>query len=141
MRTLAILALVAGGACTMGPRYKPETVIGPSAHVGASAMSDSSRRFFDSLAVARARDSLAANEYLAPRPRLQVGETNATAWLDIIHDSTLVALIDVALRQNRDVQAAVARINEFRANVGVARAPLDPMRAGLAAIAEDLRGR
>lgn len=126
MRRLSILGLGLAGACAMGPRYQPETVIAPSEHVGASRMSDSSRRFFDSLAVERARDSLAANEYITPRPRLQVGETNRTAWLDIIHDSTLVALIDVALRQNRDVQAAVARINEFRANVGVARAPLLP---------------
>lgn len=126
MRRVLLLPLAVAGGCMMGPRYKPETVIAPSEHVGASPMSDSSRRFFDSLAVERARDSLAANEYLAPRPRLQVSEANSTAWLDIIHDSTLVTLIDVALRQNRDVQAAVARINEFRADVGVARSPLLP---------------
>jgi multidrug efflux system outer membrane protein len=89
-------------------------------------MSDSSQRFFDSLAVERARDSLVANEYSVARPELNATTASAAAWLDILHDSTLVALVDQALHQNRDMQAAVARINEYRANVGVARAPLVP---------------
>jgi multidrug efflux system outer membrane protein len=89
-------------------------------------MSDSSQRFFDSLAVERARDSLVANEYSVARPELNATMASAAAWLDILHDSTLVALVDQALHQNRDMQAAVARINEYRANVGVARAPLVP---------------
>jgi multidrug efflux system outer membrane protein len=110
----------------MGPRYRAETVIAPSERVGASRLSDSSRRFFDSLAVERARDSLVVNEYSVPRPRLDLSGPTAAAWLDIIHDSTLVSLIDVALRQNRDIQGAVARINEFRADVGAARSPLLP---------------
>lgn len=126
MRRRIVMGLVLATACSMGPRYRPETVIAPSAHVGASPMSDSSRRFFDSLAVARARDSLAVNEYVVPRPRVDAASAASASWLDILHDSTLVALIDQALQQNRDIQAAVARINEFRADVGVARAPLVP---------------
>lgn len=122
MRRRIVMGLVLATACSMGPRYRPETVIAPSAHVGASPMSDSSRRFFDSLAVARARDSLAVNEYVVPRPRVDAASAASASWLDILHDSTLVALIDQALQQNRDIQAAVARINEFRADVGVARA-------------------
>ena len=42
--------------------------------------------------------------------------------MDIIPDSNLVGLVDRAIRQNRDVQFAIARMNEFRANVGIARA-------------------
>ena len=126
MRRTILGGLVLGTACSMGPRYRPETVIAPSEHIGAARMSDSSRRFFDSLAVERARDSLVANEYVVPRPQLDAASAGAAAWLDILHDSTLVALVDQALRQNRDLQATVARINEYRANVGVARAPLLP---------------
>lgn len=126
MRRVALVGLLFGAACSMGPRYRPETVIAPSEHIGVSRMSDSSRRFFDSLAVERARDSLGANEYAVPRPELNAATAGAAAWLDILHDSTLVSLIDQALHQNRDLQAAVARINEYRADVGVARAPLVP---------------
>lgn len=126
MRRLALCALALGTGCAMGPRYRPESVIAPSEHIGTSRLSDSSRTFFDSLAVERARDSLVANEYSIPRPQLNVTETTGAAWLDILHDSTLVSLIDLALRQNRDVQAAVARIDEYRANLGIARAPLVP---------------
>jgi multidrug efflux system outer membrane protein len=126
MRRSMVFGAVLVTACAMGPRYKPETVIAPSERIGASRLSDSSRRFFDSLAVERARDSLVANEYSVPRPQLDAATASSAAWLDILHDSTLVSLIDVALRQNRDLQAAVARINEYRADVGVARAPLLP---------------
>jgi multidrug efflux system outer membrane protein len=123
---LGALGAALATACTIGPKYKPATVIAPAERLGAPAMSDSSRHFFDSLAVERARDSMVERVPVAPRPVLDAAAMNATAWLDIIHDTTLVALVDVALRQNRDLQAAVARINEFRANVGIARGPLLP---------------
>jgi len=127
MRGVIVLsALLGAAACSLGPRYRPETVIPPSEQVGAARLSDSSRRFFDSLSVERAKDSLVASEYSIPRPQLSAATASSAAWLDILHDSTLVSLIDLALRQNRDLQAAVARINEFRADVGVAQAPLLP---------------
>ena len=83
-------------------------------------------RFFDSLAVERARDSVPMGLPNAPRPTLDAATANAAAWLDIIHDTTLVSLVGVAIRQNRDLQAAIARIREFRADVGIARGPLLP---------------
>jgi multidrug efflux system outer membrane protein len=101
-------------------------VIAPSEHIGAGRMSDSSRRFFDSLAVERSRDSIALELSAPRRPQLNESGMAAAAWLDIIHDTTLVSLIDLALRQNRDLQMALARVNEYRADVGVARAPLVP---------------
>jgi outer membrane protein, multidrug efflux system len=121
----ALGALVAA-ACTVGPKYKPVTVIPPAARIGAAQPSDSSRRFFDSLAVERARDSVPATLPNAPRPVLDAATANAAAWVDIIHDTTLVSLVELAVRQNRQVQTALARINEFRANVGLARGPLLP---------------
>jgi multidrug efflux system outer membrane protein len=119
-------ALAAATGCTMGPRYTPETAIAPSERVGVSRLSDSSRRFFDSLAVERLRDSLPEPALDTMHPTLTPANVSAAAWLDIIHDSTLVSLVDVALRQNRDLRAAIARIDEYRADVGVARGPLVP---------------
>ena len=126
MRRVLFVAAIAAGACTVGPKYKPQTVIAPATKIGAPRLSDSSRHFFDSLAVERARDSLPFAALRVPRPTLSAAAANAAAWLDILHDSTLVDLVDVALKQNRDVQLAIARINEFRADVGVARGPLMP---------------
>jgi multidrug efflux system outer membrane protein len=114
--------LVLAASCTP-PAYKPVTVIAPDQRVGAPRSSDSTRRFFDSLAVERRKDASVA------RPeRLTLTESSASsaAWLDIIHDPTLARLVETAVSQNRNVQVAIARINEYRANVGIARAPLLP---------------
>jgi outer membrane protein, multidrug efflux system len=123
MRRVIIVLAAGAAACTVGPKYKPETVIAPTERIGAPRLSDSSRHFFDSLAVERARDSVRSAASNVPR---QTFNAAGAAWLDIVHDSMLVQLVDVALKQNRDVQLAVARINEFRADVGVARGPLLP---------------
>jgi multidrug efflux system outer membrane protein len=121
------LALAAGVvSCTVGPTYRPETAIAPDQHIGVSRLSDSSRQFFDSLALERARDSARVMQPVAARQTLSGASINSAAWLDIIRDSTLVHLVETALRQNRNLQVAVARINEFRADVGVARGPLLP---------------
>jgi multidrug efflux system outer membrane protein len=48
------------------------------------------------------------------------------AWLDILQDSVLSRLVTTALRQNSDVAVARARVEEYRALEGVARAPLFP---------------
>lgn len=121
----ALGATIAVG-CTVGPKYKPDVVIAPAERIGAPVLSDSSRRFFDSLAVERARDSAPAQTLGAPPPMLNAAAANGAAWLDIIRDTTLVSLVDLALRQNRDLRGAIARIDEFRADVGIARGPLMP---------------
>jgi len=121
---LAAAALVA--ACTVGPRYTPETVVPPAQRVGAIRMSDSSRAFFDSLAAARSRDTALALRRPAMRELAVRDSLESVAWLDVIRDSSLVRLVDLALRQNRNLQLAAARISEYRAAVGVARAPLLP---------------
>jgi outer membrane protein, multidrug efflux system len=89
-------------------------------------MSDSSRRFFDSLSVARRRDTTMVAPLSVPRASLSDATVSSMAWLDIIRDSTLVRLVETALRQNRNLQIVIARINEYRADVGIARGPLLP---------------
>lgn len=125
-RPAAALLLLAAAGCAVGPHYHPEAVVPASTRVGAAASSDSARAFFDSLATARDNDTLSAPDG-ALAARLVLPDSLASlAWLDIFHDSTVVELVKTALSQNRDLQTAVARIREFRAEVGVARAPLFP---------------
>ena len=42
-------------------------------------------------------------------------------WWEVYHDSTLQELIRVALKENRDIRVAIARVNEARALLGIAR--------------------
>ncbi|HEY4129332.1 MAG TPA: efflux transporter outer membrane subunit [Gemmatimonadaceae bacterium] len=126
-RSLLLIATsFAFGACIKGPRYQPETVIAPSQKLGAPRSSDSSRHFFDSLAVERRRDSVPALIPVRDRVTLNDASVTSMAWMTIIHDSALVQLVETALRQNRDLRVAVARIDEYRADVRVARAPQLP---------------
>ena len=124
-RLVAALALLPA-ACVAGPGYVPPTVVAPSQQLGSGRMSDSTRAFFDSLAVERRRDTVRATRGPLVRQMTSTDASAAVAWLDLFRDSSLVRLVDLALRQNRNLQIAVARINEFRAAVGAARGPLLP---------------
>jgi len=117
---------LAVAACTAGPVYRPEQVITPTQRIGAERSSDSSRRFFDSLAVERQRDSVRVLPAPASRTTIDEASSSGLAWMNIIRDSTLAHLVETALRQNRDLRIAAARIDEYRADVGVARGPLAP---------------
>ena len=128
---LGLCALVS--ACAVSGGYHPApavpeaTRVGDGAHAGARA--DSTRAFFDSLSVARAADTAAALPARpAPQPpRALAAEALADlSWLDILRDSALTRLVAQALRQNRDVAFAQARIDEYRALAGAARSPLLP---------------
>jgi multidrug efflux system outer membrane protein len=120
-----LAALVAG--CAVGPSYHPEQVVPAATKVGAARSSDTARAFFDSLATARESDTLPANAGPRLAPKAVLPDSLASlAWLDIFRDSTMVGLVRTALAQNRDLQTAVGRIREFRAQVGVAKAPLFP---------------
>ena len=128
-RAMAVLAwtgVTTLAGCKVGPKYSPEPVIPPAARIGAVPSADSTRTFFDSLAVERTRDSVPVVPLNAPRATVNASAASAAAWLDIIRDTTLVSLVDRALSQNRDLRAAIARIKEFRADVGIARGPLLP---------------
>ncbi|HEU4989642.1 MAG TPA: efflux transporter outer membrane subunit [Gemmatimonadaceae bacterium] len=122
--TPGFAALLAG--CMVGPSYRAPAPVPAHAALGVPRMADSTRAFFDSLAVARARDSVAAAAAPLTQRLLVQDSLAGVAWLDILRDTTLVGLVNTALRQNRDVQTAIARIREYRADAGVARAPLFP---------------
>ncbi|MGH7579979.1 MAG: TolC family protein, partial [Gemmatimonadales bacterium] len=115
---LAGVLALAGGACAVGPSYMAPAVAPAGAAVGLSPRPDSIRSFYDSLAAADSAPT-------APPPTLQVDSADLS-WLAILKDTTLVGLVNAAVRENRDVQTAVARIREFRAQVGVARSGLFP---------------
>jgi multidrug efflux system outer membrane protein len=89
-------------------------------------MNDSNRTFFDSLATARTHDTLAAPRTAVAARTLRYDTTAGVAWLEILHDTTLERLVQTALHQNRTVQAAVARIREYRAEAASARTELFP---------------
>jgi outer membrane protein, multidrug efflux system len=125
-RVVPVLIALAAAACAVGPSYHPEAVVPASTRVGAAQSSESTKTFFDSLAAAREKDTLpAAGAPVAPRVLLP-DSLASLGWLDIFHDTTMIGLVRTALSQNRDLQTAIGRIREFRAEVGIARAPLFP---------------
>jgi multidrug efflux system outer membrane protein len=125
-RIPAPLLALALAACAVGPNYQPETVVRPGEKLHAAPAGDSTRAFFDSLAAARRRDSVAVGDARLARQTLAFDSLAGVAWLDLIRDTTLVRLVETALRQNRTLQSAVARIREYRAVALEARAPLFP---------------
>ncbi len=123
---VALAAVALLSACTVGPKYTPDVVVAPSQRVGAARMSDSTQRFFDSLATERLVDTGVAVRRPAVYQIRSRDSLESIAWLEILRDSSLVHLVDVAVRQNRNLHLAQARISEFRAAAGVAKAPLAP---------------
>lgn len=120
----ALLAL-ASGACMIGPSYQEPTIAPEGTAVRLSPRPDSIRTFYDSLAAA---DTVgAASAMLEP-------DSADLAWLAVLKDTTLLRLVNLAVRENRDVQTAVARIREFRAQVGVARSGLFPQVAATGSV-------
>jgi outer membrane protein, multidrug efflux system len=120
--TLATLVLLAACSGYHAPQVVPQgTRVGPPP-------ADTMRAFFDSLEHARAADTLPPG--VAPRPfapRALPAESLADlAWLDVLKDTTLVDLVRQALRDNRDLALARARIREFRGAAGMARSALFP---------------
>jgi outer membrane protein, multidrug efflux system len=127
--SLATLVAAIVSGCVAGPAYVPETVVTAKQAIGVTRAGDSSRVFFDSLATARRADTARVAAVPSVR-RLAVNDSMASvAWLELLHDTTLVRLVNVALDQNRDLRVAEARIREFRAAVGVAKSPLAPSLA------------
>jgi multidrug efflux system outer membrane protein len=52
--------------------------------------------------------------------------TGNLVWFDLLRDPELRKLVETALRENRDVRVAIATINEFRAQYGVAKGDFFP---------------
>lgn len=145
---VAVLALVhaligaALTACAVGPSTRIEPPEYPVAARTDSATSPAARAFLDSLGAAREAGAEPSGETLrrpeaarradtteralpAPVP-LAVDPARDLAWLDILRDTQLVALVDSAVANNRDLRVAQARVREYRALFGVARSGLFP---------------
>ena len=111
-------------ACAVGPGYRTPALAPAGAALRVEPDSAALRSFYDSLA--RTTDSVArrAGPYTGPAPL--VADSTDLHWLEVLRDTTLVSLVRTAVRENRDVQTAQARIREFRAQLGVTRADLLP---------------
>ena len=128
MTRLLPLALLAWGttSCAIGPSYHPVEAVPQGTRVGTPSSRSETRAFFDSLEAARRADTLARGDTV-PLPRAFAPESLVDrAWLGVLQDTTLIRLVETAVRQNRDLRVAIGRIREFRAEVGVARSPLFP---------------
>jgi len=136
-----LLALLVVAGCAVGPNYKRPQVETAPAWRAPSKSEDSVRSFFDSLAsgknliapptAAPADTPLGAASVRRPdwRASYESRAIDATAglgWAELIKDPALQALIDTAVRNNRDVRVAVATIAEFRAEYGVAKGSYYP---------------
>ena len=114
-------ALAVLTSCAQGPSYHVTPAVAPDVQLRTSRGSDSNRAFFDSLARARSRDSLTLANPPAAERVLRYDTLAGVAWLEILHDTTLERLVQIAIAQNRSVQSAVARIREYRAEAASAR--------------------
>jgi len=73
-------------------------------------------------------DVITPEEFRGPMP---AGESVANVpWWELYQDPVLQELIQTALEDNRSVREAFARINEFRANLRIARADRYPTVTG-----------
>ena len=127
-----LLALLVVAGCAVGPSYKRPQVETAPTWRAPSKSEDSVRSFFDSLANGK---NLIAPPTTAPADTLSGAATvrrpdwrasyesrpldvsTGVSWAELIKDPALQALIDTAVRNNRDVRVAIATIAEFRARV------------------------
>lgn len=118
------------GACAVGPSTSVTPVTIPIVSRSDTLTPAATRHFLDSLATARQGDrpDSAPAQVWKPVP-LAIQSARDLAWLDVLRDSQLVALVQTAISNNRDLQIARARIREYRAERGVARADFFPQIA------------
>jgi outer membrane protein, multidrug efflux system len=133
--TLVAAALSLVAACAVGPSTAVTAVVPSVPNTSDRAVPPAARAFYDSLSAARLADrpdstprSLLSPDthVLASAVPLEITPAHDLAWLGILRDSTLVALVTTALDNNRDVRLAQARIREYRALRGAAIGPLFP---------------
>lgn len=127
-RVVAVAIVIAAlGGCAVGPRYTVPQV-GPAAlSVGSPVIPETA--VFDSLAQAA--------RVASPATTFDASRAQSLAWLDVLHDSVLIDLVRTALDSNREIRTAVARIDQYRAEVGVARSALFPEVDGTASYSKN----
>src|SRR5579862_1563147 len=143
MKRLALLVpYLFATACALGPTYHRPSTGASTTYRSPSAVEDSTRATFDSLAASRdSMTHLSGDTMKAPPageasgrrtgdfPNLNYKLSDSVAnisWFDLFQDTVLTQLVTTAVNENRDVRVAVATINEYRALLGQATAPLFP---------------
>jgi multidrug efflux system outer membrane protein len=128
----AFLVCAAAG-CAVGPGYRRPDLGVPAQWRRTDPTADSLRPFYDSLMANR--DTLPLNPKgqeaipvdTSAGDRVFLTDTTANlVWFDLLRDPELRTLVETALRENRDVRVAIATINEFRAQYGVAKGDFFP---------------
>lgn len=127
----ALVCAVTG--CAVGPGYRRPELGMPTEWRRSDPAVDSLRPFYDSLMANRDTLPLNPKGPEAIPVDTSVGDrvflTDTTAklvWFDLLRDPQLRKLVETALRENRDVRVAIATINEFRAQYGVAKGDFFP---------------
>lgn len=105
------LLLVFALAACVGPSPRPDTSPVPAPR--GVIMQSATRRVLDSIAAQAPEPFLTAP--------LAVDTAGQVAWIAMLRDSQIVGLVNQALRNNLDYQAARARVEEYRALFGAAR--------------------
>jgi len=130
---LAALLLSAAAGCAVGPGYQRPNLGMPTEWRRTDPAVDSLRPFYDSLMANRDTVPLNPNQAEAVTVDSAAGSdvllsdtTGSLAWFDLLRDPELRKLVETALRENRDVRVAIATINEFRAQYGVAKGDFFP---------------
>ncbi|MEA2723067.1 MAG: outer membrane protein multidrug efflux system [Gemmatimonadales bacterium] len=125
--------MCAASGCAVGPGYRRPELGVPAAWRRTDSTADSLRPFYDSLMANRDTLPLDPTGPEAAPLDSSAGErvfltdtTSALAWFDLLRDPELRKLVEAALRENRDVRVAMATINEFRAQYGVAKGDFFP---------------
>ncbi|MFL5402644.1 MAG: efflux transporter outer membrane subunit [Gemmatimonadales bacterium] len=128
-----ILVLSATVGCAVGPGYRRPELGVPAEWRRINPTVDSLRPFYDSLIANR--DTLPLNPGRTQAvsvdssagDRIFLADTTPNlVWFDLLRDPALRTLVETALRENRDVRVAIATIDEFRAQYGVARGDFFP---------------
>jgi multidrug efflux system outer membrane protein len=125
--------LGAAVGCAVGPGYRRPQLDVPAEWRRTDPTVDSLRPFYDSLLANRDTLPLDPGQAEAVPVDSSAGAgvfladtTAGLAWFDLLRDPELRKLVEAALRENRDVRVAIATINEFRAQYGVAKGDFFP---------------
>lgn len=113
--------------CAAGPSTRVEGARPAPVRRADSLTTSVARGFLDSLAEARRGER--PDSPLWRTAPLALDQRTDLAWLEVLHDSQLVALVRAAVASNRDLRAAIARVREYRAQMGAARGDLFPQLA------------
>ena len=143
-RSTCLVGVLLVSACHVGPSTRvPSAAVPVRAGPMDSAMSRDARALVDSLVRARRVDRPRAVGLSAataapyggsggiwnPMP-LRLNDTRDVTWLAVLRDTLLVALVNEAVANNRDLRVARFRIKEYRAQVTNARSALLPQVIG-----------